>query len=286
MNDFDSRQVRHREARELAAGYSKAIRALDIASITVFFLVVGWQGIRLAEHTPEAPWLMVAAFAGGYLFADFVSGLFHWMADSWGKVETPLVGKAFLRPFREHHVDQKAITHHDFIETNGNNCLICLPVAIVVLFVPVDYSPAVFFLFAWLFWSMLWVFGTNQFHKWAHMEAPPKLVGFLQRWHLILPPDHHAIHHTAPYATHYCITTGWMNRPLAAIGFYRAMEWAITAISGALPRADDIGAKAAQALQQAQAEELAAALALAQPQAAELAGASTNGDKPSVALSE
>ena len=33
-------------------------------------------------------------------------------------------------------------------------------------------------------------------------------------------PEHHAIHHTPPYDTHYCITSGITNGALAKVGFW------------------------------------------------------------------
>ncbi|MBX5482626.1 MAG: fatty acid desaturase family protein [Myxococcaceae bacterium] len=250
MEQFDPRQVKHRDAQELAQGYSKGIRRFEIACIALFAVAVTVQAIRMVRPAMENPWLMVAAFAAGYLFADFVSGFVHWLADTWGSVDMPIIGKALLRPFREHHVDQKAIIHHDFIETNGNNCGICVPAGLAALFVPLE-DPLVFFLMAWLLWSMIWVMGTNQFHKWAHMDRPPGWVAVLQKLHLVLPPEHHQIHHTPPYATHYCITTGWLNRPLAAIRFFRVLEWIVTTTTGVIPRADDLGVRAALAVQEA-----------------------------------
>ena len=80
---------------------------------------------------------------------------------------------------------------------------------------------------------------TNPIHQWAHMPRPPRVIRALQAVRLLLGRDEHHRHHWRPYDCRYCITTGWCNRPLEAIGFYRRMEQLITRLTGAAPRHDD-----------------------------------------------
>jgi ubiquitin-conjugating enzyme E2 variant len=198
-------------ARSVAAGYTTAHRTLEIFGIATFGALAAVVAGRIGSAAVGGQWALVGlAAVGGYIAADFLSGLAHWLFDNWGTVDTPLFGRNFIRPFREHHDDPLAITRHDFVETNGNNCLATVPALAAACVIPMDSGGGMFA--AAFIWALgVAVFATNQFHKWAHMDHPGRLVRRLQRWHVILPRDHHALHHRAPYATHYCITTGWMN---------------------------------------------------------------------------
>jgi ubiquitin-conjugating enzyme E2 variant len=236
--------IRQRDKHSLRDGYSAAVRRFEIASIVAFALSMAWLAWRIAPRVIQSPWLALTAFMVGFVAADFVSGFVHWAADTWGTPEWPIIGKALIRPFREHHVDEKEITRHDFIETNGNNCFISIFPAVAAALLPDGW----FFGAAMGFALCLAIFGTNQFHKWSHMDEPPPVVRLLQRASLILPPDHHAVHHSAPYAKYYCITVGWLNEALHRVRFFQGLERMISGLTGLVPREDDIGKNAALAL--------------------------------------
>jgi hypothetical protein len=229
------------EVHDLAHGYDAKHRFLEILGIALFFAFEILLGINLWP-TVSGNWLWVGmASITGYLAADLISGFVHWCGDTWGKPTWWIVGKNFIRPFRHHHVDPKAITRHDFIATNGNNCMTTLIGLVPAAFVPVlEHQSFRVYGLAFVFFCTLGVFATNQIHKWAHMDEPGTIIRVLQRSGLILSPAHHAIHHRAPYATHYCITTGWLNGPLAAIGFFSGMERLAHRLLGAVPRADEV----------------------------------------------
>jgi plasmanylethanolamine desaturase len=246
--------IEQRSATTLREGYSAGVRRFELASIAVYTAIMVWLAARLAPGCAESPWLALTAFMLGYVAADFVSGVVHWAADTWGTPEWPVVGKALIRPFREHHVDQYEITRHDFVETNGNNCFISIVPGLLAALLPQGPGRVNnFFAATFVFSLILWVLLTNQFHKWSHLDAPPKAIDLLQRWHLILPRDHHQVHHTPPYAKYYCITVGWLNEPLHRLHFFPAMEKLVSAVTGLVPREDDIGKRAALALVERQA---------------------------------
>ena len=192
-------------------------------------------------------WAPLAALLG-LLGADLLSGLIHWGCDTWGSTRTPILGQIAIRTFREHHVDPKSITRHDFVETNGHNIgLSALPgsVGLIVL----EFHTMFTTFLAMTFLSMAtFVALTSQIHKWAHMAAPPRLIGYLQKARLIISPKHHDQHHAVPFNRNFCITVGWMNGPLHAVRFFETLERMISRVTGLVPRQDDIGDEAAAAV--------------------------------------
>ncbi len=148
----------------------------------------------------------------GYLLADLFSGIFHFIGDTFGSETMPILGPNFFLPFREHHVDQKAITRHGFFEVNGTNCLGSLFILVPAYYlINVEVSHAHFLLAALIWFFLLFVFLTNQIHRAAHLDKVSPFVAWLQRKRLILSPEHHQVHHTAPFRTYFCITSGWLN---------------------------------------------------------------------------
>jgi plasmanylethanolamine desaturase len=206
--------------------YSRSHRAVEILSIVLVFATLGVMALRIgraADSTTEWVWVGITALTG-YLGADFISGVVHWAGDTIGDEETPFLGKNFVMPFRQHHIDPKDISRHDFVETNGNNCIVALaPLGLAYLLMPSETGFR-FYVAALMGFLCLFIVATNQFHKWAHSDTPPRFAQLLQRWGLILSPTHHNVHHALPHDRHYCITVGWMNPLLNRVGFFRAAE--------------------------------------------------------------
>nr|CAD7458613.1 unnamed protein product [Timema tahoe] len=235
----------HKGAQELANLYSRGKRIQECICVGVCMTLMVVNLVFILAHLRfESLSTIVGAALCGIITADFSSGFVHWAADTWGSVELPVIGKNFLRPFREHHIDPTSITRHDFIETNGDNFMVPVPVLVWMAWHFLTHSELeVQQRFSWtcyLFLLALFVAMTNQIHKWSHTYfGLPSWVVFLQDYHVILPRRHHRIHHVAPHETYFCITTGWLNWPLEKLHFWQALEWLIECTTGYKPRADD-----------------------------------------------
>ncbi|XP_053200347.1 plasmanylethanolamine desaturase-like [Panonychus citri] len=225
--------------------YSQGKRLQEKISITICSILITLNAYYLWLNFDSVKWFTVfLAAISGIIAADFISGLVHWSADTWGSVELPLVGKAFIRPFREHHIDPTAILRHDFIETNGDNFMSIIP-ALIYLAIYFNYNDSKsigtnYNSLCFIFLLAIFIASTNQIHKWSHTYfGLPRIVVFLQDIHLILPRKHHRTHHISPHESCYCITTGWLNYPLDYIYFWYWLELTISSLTGHKPREDD-----------------------------------------------
>ena len=211
----------------LSYAYSRFHRMTETSAIVLFATFASGLVWRVASTLDGiADWIILAvSSATGYAIADLVSGLVHWMADRFGSEHTPILGANFIRPFREHHSDPKAITQHDFIETNGSSCILSTPF-LAVAFFTFPPTPSFFssFLLAGTLAFCLAIFATNQFHKWAHSDSAPRFLNLLRRASLILTPEHHDVHHSEPFERNYCITVGWWNPVLERLDVFAHVE--------------------------------------------------------------
>lgn len=188
------------------------------------------HAIAIARIGARLSWFEIAYTVGtGYILADFATGFIHWLGDTVGRADWPVIGGGFIKPFRNHHTDPKDITRHDFVELNGANAVVTVPFMTIVVIFGEDAPIAMALLGSTMFFALV----TNQIHQWAHADRAPAFVRFLQRYRIILSPEHHQIHHTFPHHTAYCITTGWVNPVLDSLRFFRVLEWTI---SWAMPK--------------------------------------------------
>ncbi|MCM3872519.1 MAG: fatty acid desaturase family protein [Pyrinomonadaceae bacterium] len=173
----------------------------------------------------ELLWLAALAIPLALVLGDFIGGLVHWAADTYFSEDTPVVGPALIKPFRQHHLFPRDICTHTFVSIVGNVCILAVPVLTVCLYVlwVTDHGLLAFATLCTTLMAAATV-ATNVFHKWAHQEQPSAGVRLLQRTRLVLEPQHHQVHHTAPFEMQYCITNGWLNPLLNKTGFFRKLE--------------------------------------------------------------
>src|SRR5438132_4521442 len=128
--------------------------------------------------------------------ADFISGLFHWLEDAYGREDWPITGRLVTRPNILHHHEPRYFTRHSWLHSSWDLACLCLLVLLAA------------WLTGLLTWQV-WLFSSlganaNQIHKWAHRTPAEngRVISFLQRIRLLQTPRHHARHHTDPKNSH------------------------------------------------------------------------------------
>lgn len=172
----------------------------------------------------------------GVALADFLSGIFHWFEDRYGKEEWPIVGRLVIEPNIRHHYSPLDFTRCSYLKRNRAVLVLCA-ISIGGAYIASGFRcPPVPVVVA-----LCVVSQANETHRWAHLPASqvPRPVRVLQASGLFLSTAHHRVHHTKPFDRNFCTITNFVNPVLEAVRFFPMLEWIVWVVCGALPRQDD-----------------------------------------------
>jgi ubiquitin-conjugating enzyme E2 variant len=188
------------------------LEALGLLACAVL-LWQAFQAVALQAGWSAGLWCAMA-LPIGYYCADLLSGLIHWICDSFGDAHTPLWGPMLVAPFRRHHQAPGDITRISLTENLGSSAI--AGALVLCLWAP-QALPAPSGVEMLERFTGLWCIGfavlSNRFHRWAHLPTArrPRWMRRLQHWRILLPPQEHALHHRKPHRGNYCILSGWAN---------------------------------------------------------------------------
>jgi ubiquitin-conjugating enzyme E2 variant len=191
------------------------------------------------QALPASSWpFIVAAVVVGYFVADFVSGLVHWGMDTW--FDESSLGRC-VAIAREHHTHPQNVLGYDFwvhAALGSASGFFVGPIAVVTALFPVSLT-TYSLMIIWFVTSTCLFFGTS-FHNLCHRPSKSRLIRFAQKIHLVIPTEHHWVHHRGDQTIHYCVINGWANYVCDPLHVWRGLEWLVHALTGAEPRRDDL----------------------------------------------
>jgi len=171
----------------------------------------------------------VVAQFNSIAIADVLTGMFHWMEDTYFTEQTPLIGQ-IITDNRLHHAQPQAILRHSAwkrIETPT--------IAAALVFAGLTQvldSSNYYYAASILGWSAV----ANQIHAYTHMRFSerPWLVQMAQGY-IFQSKEEHMVHHMNT-DRNYCVVTPWLNGVLNTLKFWRGLEWMIEKVTGVPPR--------------------------------------------------
>lgn len=166
------------------------------------------------------------------LIADFLTGIFHWIEDTYFSEDTPLIGR-IIQLNRLHHDDPMDMCKTPWYRSIKETTSLSMAIALLV-------HP--------LFANKLLVISTatltslsNLIHKWNHL--PQRKVNPVYRKYLqgviFQGNKSHKIHHDNPMRD-YFILSEFLNPVAEAVGFWRNLEDSIETVTGVPPRLHEL----------------------------------------------
>ena len=201
------------------------IRWIECCGIALFAVLVGRSYAYLLKgYSWQSAGAALLAMPIGFYLADLLTGVIHWICDSFGNSQTPVWGPMLVGPFRRHHQNPLEITQISLAENLGASSIAGV-IALIAAPVTQSDTTKLASLFANHLWLTVVVFAviSNLFHRWSHMpiHKKPAWLHLLQKLRLVLPSKEHLAHHAKPYRINYCILSGWANPLTNRIPWYR-----------------------------------------------------------------
>ncbi len=164
------------------------------------------------------------------ILADFITGLVHWIEDTYGVPDWPFgLGKNVVEPNIIHH------QHPNWMITMSNviqrNYITAIPASIAIFIAYYFYGWS-----CWPFATTILIAGFlgNEIHGWNHTPISKLnwFIRFLQDTAIVQTRHQHALHHKKPYNKYYCTLTNLTNPVLELIYFWRTLEFLLLKIFG------------------------------------------------------
>lgn len=161
--------------------------------------------------------LTIAKLLAGWLIADLIGGIMHWLEDCVLPEDLPVLGPYFIEPNRLHHSDPVAFLRGGFFGRNSTTWIVAGAVSLIWAAI---FGP-----------SLVWAGATaggmvmTMVHALAH-RAPPaeSWIRALQDVGIIQSVRQHAQHHRPPSDRRYCILTDWLNPVLDWLNVWARLE--------------------------------------------------------------
>ena len=153
------------------------------------------------------------------LIADFISGLGHWIEDTYGKPDWPLIGKYIVQPNIEHHHTPRSFLGRSYWSRNNASIILALIITTIV---------GIFGAITWQFLMIVFLLSqVNEIHAFTHRKPTeiPKWVRMLQEIGLMQSRRQHGEHHQSPFEVRFCILTNFLNPILDSCRFWWVLEW-------------------------------------------------------------
>jgi ubiquitin-conjugating enzyme E2 variant len=163
--------------------------------------------------------------------ADFLTGIYHWIKDTYFSPFTPVIGKKMIWGSRMHHIRPRYV-----LEFSDWQLFMGSARWTLAWIFPLLYFTGISIFMVTLFFTISL---NDVIHKYAHMQdyERPYWATFMQKIYIFQSHEEHHLHHIDPHEINYCPITPYVNHILEALDFWKKMEQLIAKCFGIKPRA-------------------------------------------------